>query len=329
MLLPDMKDSTGKVRHLAIAAGKDTNLYVADRDSLGHYDATNDGTIYQQLTGALPGGVWSVPAYFNGHVYYGSVYSTMRSFEITAAKLGASPIQTTSATFTYPGAMPSVSANGTTNAIVWTNENTNPSVLHAYDANNLTTELYDSNQAANSRDHFGAGNKFVVPTIANGKVYVATTNSVAIFGYIHQTAPPIPDGVYVLTNQSSKKVLDDPAGSKVSGVAIWQYIPESTLNQKWFLSFNGSGYYAIQNVASKLFLTDPNSPPTPGESLEQEIPDNSDNQLWSLTASGSGYILTNKLSGLVIDDLNANPASGANIGLATRTNAADQVWTIQ
>jgi hypothetical protein len=152
---------------------------------------------------------------------------------------------------------------------------------------------------------------------------------VAICGYIHQTTPPVPDGVYVLTNQSSKMALDDPAASKVFGQAIWQYPPDGVLEQKWFLSFNGSGFYTIQNVASKLFLTDPNRPPTPGEPLEQEAPDNSDNQLWSLTASGSGYILTNKLSGLVIDDLNANPASGANIGLATRTNAADQVWTIQ
>jgi hypothetical protein len=59
MVLPDQTDSTGKVRHLAVAAGKDGNLYVADRDNMGHYDATNDGTIYQQLSGALPGGVWS------------------------------------------------------------------------------------------------------------------------------------------------------------------------------------------------------------------------------------------------------------------------------
>ena len=56
-------------------------------------------------------------------------------------------------------------------------------VLHAYDASNLH-ELYNSNQAAGGRDQFGAGNKFITPTIANGKVFVGTTNSVGVFGLL-------------------------------------------------------------------------------------------------------------------------------------------------
>jgi hypothetical protein len=63
-------------------------------------------------------------------------------------------------------------------------ENSNPAVLHAYDATNLAHELYNSNQAANGRDHFGTGNKFITPTIADGKVFVGTTNSVAVFGLL-------------------------------------------------------------------------------------------------------------------------------------------------
>jgi len=58
-------------------------------------------------------------------------------------------------------------------------------VLHAYDAANLGHELYNSNQAAGNRDHFGAGNKFITPTIADGKVFVGTTDSVAVFGLLH------------------------------------------------------------------------------------------------------------------------------------------------
>jgi hypothetical protein len=53
-------------------------------------------------------------------------------------------------------------------------------VLHAYDASNLATELYNSNQAG-TRDQFG-NNKFISPTIANGKVYVGTKTGVAVFG---------------------------------------------------------------------------------------------------------------------------------------------------
>jgi hypothetical protein len=75
-----------------------------------------------------------------------------------------------------------ISANGASNGIVWAVENTTPAVLHAYDASNLH-ELYNSNQAG-SRDQLGAGNKFITPTIVNGKVYVGTTNSVEVFGLL-------------------------------------------------------------------------------------------------------------------------------------------------
>ena len=77
-----------------------------------------------------------------------------------------------------------VSANGTSNAIVWAVENTNPAILHAYDAVTLK-ELYNSNQASGGRDQFGAGNKFITPMIANGRVFVGTPNGVAVFGLLH------------------------------------------------------------------------------------------------------------------------------------------------
>jgi hypothetical protein len=230
MVLPDQVDSTGVTRHLAGAAGKDTNLYLVNRDGMGHYDANNDGTIYQQLSGALPGGVWSSPAYFKGSVYYGSVGSNLRAFQLSQAELITSAVQTTSTTFAYPGTTPSVSAYGASNGIVWATENTSPAVLHAYEAGNLDVELYNSNQAANARDHFGAGNKFIAPTIVNGKVYVGTTNSVGIFGFVRQSTPLIADGPYVVTNANSLLVLDDPGSSRGSGVAIYQWPANGGLN---------------------------------------------------------------------------------------------------
>jgi hypothetical protein len=75
-----------------------------------------------------------------------------------------------------------VSANGTSNAIVWAHENLAPAVLHAYDANDLTRELYNSKQASNGRDHFGAGNKFITPVVADGRVFIGTQTGVAVFG---------------------------------------------------------------------------------------------------------------------------------------------------
>lgn len=184
MLLPGEKDSSGTNRQLAVTAGKDSNLYVLDETNLGKYSPNSDATLYQQLTGVLTNGVWSSPAYFNGHVYYSSISSPLRSFDVKNARLSGTPGSVTATSFSYPGTTPSVSANGTSNAIVWAVENSSPAVLHAYDANNLATEFYNSNQAASARDQFGPGNKFMTPTIANGKVYVGTQNSVAVFGLL-------------------------------------------------------------------------------------------------------------------------------------------------
>ena len=184
MLLPDLVDSANTVRHLAVGAGKDGNIYVVDRDSLGKFNAgTNQN--YQTLSGVLPGGIWSTPAYFNGTVYYADASGTLKAFAISTAKLGATPQSQSATQFVYPGTAPSVSANGTSGGIVWAHENTNPAVLHAYDAANLAHELYNSNQAAGNRDQFGMGNKYITPTVADGKVFVGTTNAVAVFGLLH------------------------------------------------------------------------------------------------------------------------------------------------
>lgn len=182
IVLPDLSDGAGHTLHLAVGAGKDNNLYLVNRDSMGKFSSSNSG-IYQELAGALPGGVWAMPAYFNNTVYYGSVGSPIQAFTITNAKLSTSATAQTSNSFGYPGTTPSVSANGTSNGIVWAVENSSPAVLHAYNANTLT-ELYNSNQASNGRDQFGSGNKFITPTIVNGKVFVGTTNGVAAFGLL-------------------------------------------------------------------------------------------------------------------------------------------------
>ena len=182
LLLPDMTDSNGGTRHLAIGSGKDANIYVVDRDNMGKFNGSQDN-IYQQINGQLAGGMWAKPSYFNGTVYYGAVGDAIKAFPISAAKLATAPSSQTSHTFAYPGATPSISANGTSNGIVWTVENGGTAVLHAYDATNLANELYNSNQAANGRDQF-AGNKFITAVVTNGKVYVGSKGSVAVFGLL-------------------------------------------------------------------------------------------------------------------------------------------------
>jgi hypothetical protein len=181
LVLPDLTDGSGNVRHLSVGAGKDGHIYVVNRDAMGKFNPGSNN-IYQELSGVLGGGIFSMPAYFNGTLYYGAVGDAIKAFKITNAMLGTGPASQTSNSFRYPGTTPSISANGTSNGIVWAVENTTPAVLHAYDAGTLH-ELYNSNQAG-SRDQLGAGNKFITPTIVNGKVYVGTTNGVAVFGLL-------------------------------------------------------------------------------------------------------------------------------------------------
>jgi hypothetical protein len=178
LLLPDVTDSNGQTRHLAVGAGKDQIIYVVDRDNMGKFNSSSDN-IYQQINGALSGGVWSKPSYFNGVVYYGAVGDSIKAFPISAGKLATTASSKSSHTFGYPGATPAISANGTSDGIVWVVENSNNGVLHAYDATNLATELYNSTQGSNGQ--FSA-NKFITPMITNGRVYVGTQTSVVVFG---------------------------------------------------------------------------------------------------------------------------------------------------
>ena len=182
ILLPPQKDSSGTSWELAAGAGKDSNLYLVNRNSMGKFNS-NSNNIYQELDGVLPGGIWSMPAYFGGRLYYGPQGAAILAFQFKNAKLSGTPVAQTANTFGYPGATPSISSNGGKNGIVWAAENVNPAVLHAYNAATLA-ELYNTNQAAGGRDQFGNGNKFITPLIINGKVYVGTTTGVGVFGLL-------------------------------------------------------------------------------------------------------------------------------------------------
>jgi hypothetical protein len=191
LLLPDQTDANGHVFHLIVGAGKAKNIYLADRDNMGKFNFSNmpvdDSNLYQELRGAMAGLVYSTPAYFNGVLYYAADGDTLKAFPLTDAKLATTPSSHSAVTFSHPGPTPSISANATQNGIVWALESGlgNPGVLHAYDPGNLAHEFYNSTQAANGRDSFGNGNKFITPMIVNGKVYVGTQNGVAVFGLLH------------------------------------------------------------------------------------------------------------------------------------------------
>jgi len=196
LLLPDMKDSTNTTRHLAVGAGKaDVNsgnvvIYVVDRDSMGKFNPNNNSAIYQEIGGGLLGGqnngVWAAPAYFNNTLYYGAVNDTLKAFAITQAKVATSASSHSVDSFGYPGTTPSISANGSTNGVVWAIQSSD--TLLAYDATNLGNKFFSGSFPATG------STKFITPMIANGKVYVGTgaasghPGTVVVFGLPNQGA---------------------------------------------------------------------------------------------------------------------------------------------
>jgi hypothetical protein len=183
LLLPDLVDASNVTWHLAVGAGKDGNLYVLNRDNLGQFNSTKNN-VYQQFT-LSAGENHSSPVFFNHTVYVCPTNSTLKAFPVSNAKLATSPSSQSAHTFGGNGAVASISANNNTQGIVWALD-WGAGVLFAYDATDLTKELYDSNQATSNRDHFSpVGGHFITPMVANARVYIGTKSSVAVFGLLH------------------------------------------------------------------------------------------------------------------------------------------------
>jgi hypothetical protein len=185
LLLPDQ---TGPHQHLLVQVGKEGTIYLVDRDKMGHFNPNGNSQIVQSLDTAV-GGLWAMPAWWNNNLYFGGTGDYMKQFTFNPATgLISTQAAAESATFFgYPGPTPSISANGNTNAIVWALQTddygTGQATLHAYDALNIATELYNSQQNA-ARDGAGIAVKFTVPTVVNGKVYVPAQAILSVYGLL-------------------------------------------------------------------------------------------------------------------------------------------------
>jgi hypothetical protein len=186
LLLPDQPGA--QYPHLLLQVGKEGTIDLINRDNMGHFHTGNDSQIVQTLPFAN-NGVWGSEAFWNNNAYLGPQYGHMQAFSFNPStqKLSTSPTSTTTASFNFPGPTPAVSANGTTNGVVGAIQSDNPggvATLHAYDATNLATELYNSEQNS-SRDRAGLPVKFVVPTVADGHVFVGVQNQVSMYGLLN------------------------------------------------------------------------------------------------------------------------------------------------
>jgi hypothetical protein len=172
----------GPVTHLVIGGGKQGNLFLLNRDNLGKFSSSTNNVVE---TVNLGNPIFATPVFWHNNLYVAGV-GTLKQFVFnsTTGKFIGAPYSQSSTSYRFPGATPSASSNGATNGIIWALDNglyctpqspgCGATVLHAYDATNLATELWNSSQAAANRDLAGHAVKFTVPTVANGKVYVGT-----------------------------------------------------------------------------------------------------------------------------------------------------------
>jgi hypothetical protein len=189
LILPDQP---GSFPHLLVGAGKEGKIYLINRDQLttgnNHFDSTNSIDFVAQSLASRIKGSFDTPAYFNGRIYYAGNGDNLKAFALTNGLMsGVGVLTNTARTFSFPGATPVISANGTNSGIVWALQMGTPAVLVAGNATNFTTELYNSSQAAGNRDKLANGTKFVLPTVADGKVFVGSSNSVSVFGLLAGT----------------------------------------------------------------------------------------------------------------------------------------------
>jgi hypothetical protein len=183
VLLPDQPAPHS---HLLLAAGKSSKLYELDRDNLGHFHQGDDSNAVQ----VVPAGAQSfgAPAYWSGHVFYFLMNDYLRDYALQNGRLSAQPVAKSNTNINDPGT-PAISANGARNGIVWIlstkvwNGSDQPAILFAYDAANVSHELYNSAQNPD-RDRAGNALRFTIPTIANGRVYVPTKRRIDVYGLL-------------------------------------------------------------------------------------------------------------------------------------------------
>jgi hypothetical protein len=246
MLLPDQP---GPNPHLAVSAGKGATLYLVNRDNLGKFNSTADqivGEISSQM-----GPLFGTPAYFNGRIYIISSSQPAVAFDLANGSFASgAPSLASSIVFTGESGTPVISANGSTNAILWAIDSVGGSaVLRAFDANNLATEFYDSEQDP-ARDLAGNYVKFTVPTVINGKVYVGADSQVSVYGLLAETSPPPSAQVALIKSVNIKVRPNHTINGGVFQLTNTATSPETLTSVT--IAFSSPSLFSAAHLAAKL-----------------------------------------------------------------------------
>ena len=328
---------------LIVGGGKDGVLRLINTNAMGHL---GDSTAVQN---------WSVTSshihslnYWNGSLYVWGQNDFLKVYAFNGSTFNTTPRYTgTLRAIQHPGASLSLSANGTSNGILWASTNTTsgsdntgawhttvPGILYAYDATNMNM-LWSSEQNS-ARDSCNFYAKFTAPTIANGKVYLASfgtaqtvSGQLCVYGAI-TSGNLIPNGNYVLVDANSGKALDNPAFSKTSGTVMTIYTINNGSNQIWKVNNLGNNVITLTNTASGQALDVAGTSKANSALINQQPVSGQTSQQWSVIAvDGGKYELVNVNSGEAMDVTGGSKTNGAKLNQYPYHGNAWQQWTFQ
>ena len=338
---------------LVVGGGKQGILYLVNTNNMGHYNSGGDSVVqeWQAINTSKSGShhVHGLPAYYSGsggaHVYVWGENDYLRAYAFNGSTFNTTATSTSTMLAPQinsgmPGGFLSISANGAVagTGIVWAAtpynadaiHNTVAGVLRAFDANDLSKELWDSNQNS-ARDAIGNFAKYAPPTVANGKVYAATfSNVLAVYGLLPVGSGPVQSGhTYRLVNKLSGMVLETSGFPKTTS-PLEQYPSNGGANQVWLATALSGGYWEFTNSNSSLAVDVKGNSTAAGAVVQQYAWNGGNNQQWSITqASDGAYKVVNRNSSLLLDVSKASLSQNAPIVQNTDNNGADGHWTFQ
>jgi len=329
--------------NLVIAGGKQGTLFSLNTGNLGHEQSGN-GQVAQQIanfaSNEMHGGVvyWNSAA--NGPLIFDWANSDhLKAFKFNGSTIATTPYQTSSAASPgSPGGFLSISANGSSNGILWASletadndSGTVAGILRAYNADNISgTELWDSQQNA-SRDSVGDFVKDANPLVANGKVYVGSySGAVSVYGLLGGTGGTIANGTYKIINRNSGQALDANMNGTTNDTLIDQYPYQSHSNQQWIVTSLGSGQYSITGVQSGKVLDVAGASSANGTQVILYTNHSGSNQEWVITpVAGGYYTVQNVHSGKLLEVSGSSTKNSALVDQWSSTGANNQQWSFE
>jgi hypothetical protein len=326
-----------------VGGGKDGVLRVVHTNGMGHL---GDSSAIQNWQ-ATSNHIHSLN-FFNNNLYLWGQSDFLQVFSFNGTSFNTNPtFKGSQRAIGHPGASLSISANGTSNGILWATTNTAdsgdgggawhgtvPGIMYAFNTSGMGQLWNNTNN--NTRDYCGNYAKFTPPSIASGKVYLPSfgtaatlSGAVCVYGELSSTSNLIPNGTYQIVNVNSGMALESPGFSHVNALALDQWTVNGGGNQLWSVVNLGNNIITLTNAYSSQ-VADVAGASKANSAVVDQWPNSNQatNQQWQVISLGGGqYELTSVNSGLAMDVVGASTTTGAGICQYTYQGGANQKWT--